>query len=95
MVRRRINISADEELYNKLKRMTLFFGFKSVCKCCVSVLKTACLRIETERRKQSAEAENDDEFICGMFREMGDYEYRRREEQTKRRRNRRLSDGEG
>ena len=75
--RRRINISVDDDLYQRLQHIKKAYGFKNVCEFNTALLNMLCQYIdaaETRCRKQS-DRQTDKEIITDMFNDLGNWEH--------------------
>nr|WP_298672055.1 hypothetical protein [uncultured Prevotella sp.] len=70
MSRRRINLSVDDKLYNKLKHISLQFGFHNTCELSTSLLRLLCKYIETNEQEGISNRNEIEE----MFRRYSDWE---------------------
>lgn len=72
--RRRINISVDDDLYQRLQRIKTAYGFKNVCEFNVALLNILCQYIEAaEIRTEHTHIPNK-EAITQMFDKLGNWE---------------------
>ena len=69
-MRKRINLSVDNELYNKLKHISLRFGFHNTCELSTSMLRLLCKYIETNEQEGISNRNEIEE----MFRKYSDWE---------------------
>ena len=75
--RRRINISVDDDLYQRLQHIKKAYGFKNVCEFNTALLNMLCQYIDAAEircRKQS-DRQTDKEIITDMFNDLGNWEY--------------------
>lgn len=75
--RRRINISVDDDLYQRLQHIKKAYGFKNVCEFNTALLNMLCRYIDAAEircRKQS-DRQTDKEIITDMFNDLGNWEH--------------------
>jgi hypothetical protein len=74
--RRRINISIDELLYDRLTRIKKTYGFKNVCELSIAALNILAGHIEKAEQGKGAAIGYDDEHeaIEEMFSELANWE---------------------
>jgi len=74
--RRRINISVDDKLYQRLQHIKNDYGFKNVCEFNKALLNLLCQYIDAAEQRGSIDPEHtDSELIIDMFNDLGSWEH--------------------
>lgn len=72
--RRRINISVDDEMYQRLQCIKNEYGFKNVCEFNTALLNLLCQYIDAAD-KRGGHSESDRITITRMFNDLGNWEH--------------------
>ena len=75
--RRRINISVDDDLYQRLQHIKKAYGFKNVCEFNTALLNMLCQYIDAAEKRGpvSMTSYTDSEIITDMFNDLGNWEH--------------------
>ena len=75
--RRRINISVDDDLYQRLQKIKDDYGFKNVCEFNTALLNLLCQYIDAADIRGCIGSDNttDSEVIINMFNDLGNWEH--------------------
>lgn len=75
--RRRINISVDDDLYQRLQHIKKAYGFKNVCEFNTALLNMLCQYIDAAeiRCRKQLDRQTDKEIITDMFNDLGNWEH--------------------
>ena len=75
--RRRINISVDDDLYQRLQKIKDDYGFKNVCEFNTALLNLLCQYIDAAdiRCRKQLDRQTDNEIITDMFNDLGNWEH--------------------
>lgn len=66
-MRKRVNISVDPEIYEKLKQVERTYGFNNACELIVAFVHILLDRMEIAERRKYDLPEDDGRYIDGMF----------------------------
>ncbi len=72
--RKRVNISVNPEIYDKLQKLKAAYGFNNTCELVVAFVHILLDRMEVADKRKYDLSEDDGDYIDAMFDDLGHVE---------------------